>query len=132
MAAARRKASAGVAQVGAGDERVLAHPAFRQIPACLFPLSTDEAGREYDRLARVLFDAGRLTLARHSALSAYAMQFDAVITATHQGKPLRASWFAQMDRARRELDLDGIDKPIAAPASAPLNKFARTGFANRR
>lgn len=111
---------------------VVAHPAFRQVPKCLFPLKQEAAQAEYDTLARMLFDAGRLTLAAHRALSSYAIQFDTITAAASEGKQVRGSWFAQLDKARKELGLDDIDKPIAAPAGAPVNKFARVGFAGRR
>jgi len=116
----------------AGDPSVVAHPAFRQVPACLFPLKSQEAKSEYDKFARVLFERGRLTLNAHSALSSYAMQFDNITRAAAEGRPIRGAAFIQLDKARKELKLDDIDKPIAAPKDASANKFARTGFANRR
>lgn len=114
------------------EEKVVAHPAFREIPKCLFPLQTEAAQKEYDTIARVLFDAGRLMLGTHRALSSYAMQFDTITAAAASGKQVRGSWFAQLDKARNELRLDDIDKPIAAPQGATVNKFARNGFASRR
>lgn len=115
-----------------GDPRVVAHPAFREIPKCLFPLSTEEAQGEYDTVARLLFDAGRLTAGAHRTLSSYAMQFDAITKAAAEGKQVRGSWFANLDKARSQLGLDDLDKPIAAPAKAPTNRYARVGFAHRR
>ena len=132
MPALRRKADTGLAQIGGGDPKVVAHPAFRDIPGCLFPLNTTEAQAQYDASARLLFDAGQLTASKHMALSSYASQFDSITLLARDGKPARASAFAQLDKARRELGLDDLDKPIAAPASAPTNAFARTGFPNRR
>jgi hypothetical protein len=126
------KARSEPAQVGEGDPRVVAHPGFRRIPKCLFPLRTKEAQREYDTLARVLFDAGHLSVGKHRALSSYAMQFDNVVAAPAEGKTVRGSWVAQMDKARNQLGLDELDKPIAAPEDAKINKFARSGFASRR
>jgi len=112
--------------------RVVAHPSFRQIPPCLFPLSTDEAKREYDTISRALFHAGRLTLDMHRTLSSYAIQFDTITKASTEGKQVRGSWFVQMDKARAGLKLDDLDKPIAAPQDAPTNKFTVAGFASRR
>ena len=83
-------------------------------------------------LARVLFDAGRLTIGAHRSLSSYAMQFDTITKAAASGKQVRGSWFAQLDKARKELGLDDLDRPIAAPQGARVNRYARTGFANRR
>lgn len=110
---------------------VVPHPAFRQVPKCLFTLKTKEAKSEYDTLARTLFDGGRLTLGAHRTLSSYAMQFDTITAAAAEGKQVRGSWFAQLDKARSQLGLDDLDKPIAAPDSAQGNRFARVGFANR-
>ena len=53
---------------------------------CFFPLSTEEASREYELLARKLSEAGRLTLARHRALSSYALQVDCIVKAKSEGR----------------------------------------------
>ncbi|WP_039903242.1 hypothetical protein [Methylobacterium sp. GXF4] len=111
---------------------MVAHPAFREIPRSLFPLTSAEAQAEYDALARLLFDAGRFTANAHRSLSSYAMQFDTITRAAASGKQVRGSWFAQLDKARKELGLDDLDRPIAAPQGARVNRYARTGFANRR
>ncbi len=124
--------AAGGQVISDGDARVVAHPSFREVPKCLFPLSTQEGQAEYDTIARVMFDGGRLTLGAHRSLSSYAMQFDVITKTSREGRPIRGLWFAQLDKARKELALDDLDKPIAAPANAPANKFARTGFSNRR
>lgn len=129
---AARKTDAGLAQVGSGDPRVVAHPSYREIPKSLFPLGTTEAQAEYDALARMLFDAGRFAAGPHRILSSYAMQFDTITCAAAAGKQIRGSWFAQLDKARKELGLDELDRPIAAPAGASVNRYARVGFANRR
>ncbi len=120
------------AQAGQGDLKVLAHPSFREIPKCLFPLQAEEAKAEYDTLARAMFEAGRLTLDKHRALSSYAMQFDMIMRTGVEGKAIPAYAFANLDRTRNSLGLDQLEQPIAAPASAPVNKFAHTGFAHRR
>lgn len=127
----KSKAASGAAPP-AGDASVVALPGFREIPACLFPLSTEKGQAQYDTLARTLFERGRLTMGVHHALSSYAMQFDNITAATANGKQVRASWFAQLDKARKELGLDDFEKPIAAPQGAPANKFAGVGFAGRR
>ncbi|KMO34314.1 hypothetical protein [Methylobacterium aquaticum] len=129
MAAIQRK---NLAQVGAGDPKVVALPGYREIPACLFPLKTDEAKAEYDRLARMVFDAGQMTVGKHSALCAYIVQFDGVTDAALQGKPPKGSHVENLIRSLKRLDLGGLDKPIAAPAGASVNKFARVGLPNRR
>lgn len=129
MAVTQRK---NLAQVGAGDPKVVALPGYREIPACLFPLKTDEAKAEYDRLARMVFDAGQMTVGKHSALCAYIVQFDSVTATTLQGKIPRAAHVEMLVRSLKRLGLDGLDKPIAAPAGAAVNKFARVGLPNRR
>ena len=121
-----------IAQAGGGDPHVVAHPAFREIPKPLFPLVSRQAQKEYDTLARIVFNAGHLTVEKHRALSSYAAQFDNVQRAIAEGKQIRASTFVQMDKARKDLRLDELDKPIAAPQDTPVNKYARAGFAARR
>lgn len=120
-----------IAQAGGGDPRVLAHPSFREIPKCLFPLSTKEAKQEYDKIALMLFDAGALTAGKHRQLSIYAMQFDIVHRYPSEGKMLKAANFVQLQKALADLRLDEIDKPIAASETARTNKFALCGFAAR-
>lgn len=132
MTARKREVDAASVQVGGGDPKVVAHPGFRDIPKALFPLITDEAKAEYDTLARLMFDAGRLTVGAHRALSSYAGQFDAITRAVSSGNPVRGSWFANLDKARKQMGLDDLDKPIAAPSGAPQNKYASVGWANRR
>jgi hypothetical protein len=73
--------------------------AAQQIPACLFPLSTEQASGEYDFLARKLSGAGRLTIAMHRVLSSYALQVDSIVQAKEEGRQIRASWLATLDRA---------------------------------
>lgn len=114
-----------------GDRGVVAHPSFRRIPKCLFKLSSDDAEREYDRLARAFFERGRLTLGLHGDLSSYAKQMD-IISSADPERPMRASWFTNLDKLRAKLKLDDIDKPIAASENAPVNKFSRAGFSARR
>lgn len=114
------------------DGSVVAHPAFRQVPKALFPLRSDAANAEYDTLARLLFERGRMTVDAHRTLSSYAMKFDAVTLAAAEGRPLKGLMFAQMDKDRRRLRLDELDKPVAAPQDAPANRFARTGRPLRR
>jgi hypothetical protein len=122
-----------IAQAGGGDPRVVAHPGFRKVPTCLFALTTREGQKRYDDLARTLYNAGRMTDTVHGWLSSYAMQFDR-ITASGQADPprlVRASAITEMNKAFGKLPLDDLDKPIAAPKDAPINKFALAGFANR-
>src|SRR5215213_4871242 len=77
---------------------VVAHPTFRDIPRCLFALRSAEAQREYDEIARVLYDANRLTIGVHRALCSYAMQFDTITVAAAEGKMIRAPAFVQLDK----------------------------------
>jgi hypothetical protein len=103
----------------------------QQVPACFFPLTTEQASREYDLLARKLSEAGRLTLAMQRALASYALQIDGIIVAREAGKPIPAFWFATMDKARSRLKLEELEKPFTDPAASPPNKFANYGFSSR-
>jgi hypothetical protein len=97
---------------------------------CFFPLSTEEASREYELLARKLSDAGRLTLAMHRALSSYVLQIDSIIKAREAGKHIPAFWFATLDKARLRLKLEQLEDPVLGSAPPP-NKFAHCGFSSR-
>jgi hypothetical protein len=97
---------------------------------CFFPLSTEEASREYELLARKFCEAGRLTTVTHRALSSYVLQIDIIIKAKEAGKLIPAFTFATLDKARSQLKLELLDEPV--PRSAPLpNKFAGCGFSSR-
>ena len=100
------------------------------LPRCLFELRSQEAQREYDVIVNALVGAGRLTMESQRALSSYALQVDAVIQTVSAGKPVRASRFTQLDRARAKLKLDELE-PAAAGAGPPRSKFAKWGFSNR-
>jgi hypothetical protein len=115
----------------AGDPSVVAHPAFRDVPECLIPLDTEKGQAEYDMLVGLLYHAGRLNADTHRALSAYAAQFDTIILRKQRGEALRASAFTNLSKERKKLGLDELDKPIAAPEGARVNRYARCGFANR-
>jgi hypothetical protein len=99
-----------------------------QIRPCLFVLRTEVARNEYNTIALALIQADRLTMHTHRVLSSYATQVDAIAIAIEEGRPLRASWFTQMDRARGKLKLHELEKPVI---SSPPNKFALCGFASR-
>jgi hypothetical protein len=93
---------------------------------------TDEARREYDEMARILFDNDRLTVGTHRALCSYVKQFDVITEASAKDRPIRGTAFVQLDKARAALKIDDIGQRIASPENAPENKFARVGFAARR
>jgi hypothetical protein len=65
-------------------------------PPCEFLLSTEKGTATYWKLASLLSASGRLNPATHLALSTYALLVDTVHRAQIDGRPLRASWFAQM------------------------------------
>lgn len=121
-----------LAQVGQGNPSILAHPGFRELPACQFTLVTEKAQRRYDELARLIWSAGRLSLDRHMTLSTYAKLLDQITQIETDGRTPRASWFKNLQDAQRRLELDDLDKPISAPKEAPVNRFARFGFPSRR
>src|SRR5215208_40122 len=106
MLTTTREAEKVPAHRDGSDEGVVVHPSLREIPACRLPLRSEAAKREYDSLARVLSDAGRLSLEEHIHLSMYASMFDAITTAVEGGTQVRASWYTQMQRALRALKLD--------------------------
>lgn len=125
-------AAVTLAQVGQGDPAVLAHPGFRSFPACALPLQTDAARAEYDSTGRLIWNAGRLSKDMHIALSAYASCFDQIQRISAEGLTPRASWYTNLQKAQARLKLDDLDRPISAPKEAPVNRFARFGFPDRR
>ena len=123
---------ASIAQVGGRDQNVIAHQGFRAFPEPEFPLTTERGKKAYEKYGRLLFERGQLTIPRHMALSRYALIQDQVERLTAAGKPLRGAVFKELRSAEHELGIHDIDAPIAAPVSAPTNKFARNGFSARR
>ena len=99
-------------------------------PPCEFDLRTPNGLATYERLARLLAVAGKLTIEMHLRLSRYALAADAMHFQQTQGMPLRASMFHQLQRAERDLGLAELER-CAAPQPAQPNKFSRVGFANR-
>jgi len=121
-----------VAQAGAGDDRIVAGPGYRDIPKCKMPLRTEAGQHEYDVTARILFDAGRFDHFHHSQLSLYANAFDEMFAARSDGRTVRGEMQKQLQRAFEALGIDDLNKPIAAPKGAPQNKYAGCGFSARR
>ena len=112
--------------------KVVAHPTFRRIPPCKVPLKTVEGQKEYDTYARMLFDAGRMDTSRHVYLSLYASAIDMITLKAAGGSPPRASTLDSAMKNFAKLGISDLDKPIAAPADAPTNKYASSGFSARR
>jgi hypothetical protein len=116
----------------AADDTIVTLPIFHQVPECLFPLRSKAGRKEYETLARLLFERGRLTAEAHRVLSSYALQFENIQLLMRSNKPVSANLYISLDRRRREIGLNDLDKPIAAPEGSAPNKFAGTGFASRR
>lgn len=125
---------AKVAQVGGGDDKVVAHPGYTKLPACQFTLESKAAQDRYGELARLIWNAGRLSLDMHMTLSQYVAVLDRIEMLRQDGKGLkiRASWFEQLERFQRKLAIDDLDKPIAAPVQAQVNPYTYFGFPSRR
>src|SRR3954468_4080167 len=120
-----------LAQIGEGDEKIVAGPGYRDIPKCTLPLKTEEAQREYDRIARLLMDNGKFDMFHHLQASIYCSSFDTFHANHAAGKPIRTAVQLSMQKALGALKLHVIDKPLAASENAQLNKFAHCGFASR-
>lgn len=119
------------AQVGAGDERIVAGPGYRDIPKCKLPLKTEAGQREYDTYARVIFDAGLFDMYRHTHLSMYAQGMDEIFSAADKGLSVKTELRKATQRSFEALGVGELDKPIAAPKGAQTNKYAGCGFAAR-
>jgi hypothetical protein len=114
------------------DPKVVAHPNFRQVPEPIFPIRTDRGLQEYQRYARMLFDADRLTVEAHRMLSTAIFSFDRTIQAETEGRPLRASWVANYDKLMRSLKLDELENAEVARPKNSQNKFSGCGFSASR
>ncbi len=131
MLTAMRKANDVAPQVYGSDVPAGEHPPLSEIPACRLPLRSEEARREYATIGRALLDAGRWGLETHIRLSVFASMFDTITNAVLEGKPVRASWFTQMQRALSALRLSELEKPPTPPQEAQPNRYAICGFAVR-
>jgi hypothetical protein len=117
----------------AADPDALALPACpdADAPPCEFLLSTEKGTAVYWKLASLLSASGRLNPATHLALSTYALLVDTVHRAQIDGRPLRASWFAQMRFAEQGFGLVDIGKPSTPARPESANRYARFGFSSR-
>lgn len=102
--------------------------AVASVPSCLFPLRTPKAQTEYETLAELLLQSGRLTVDSYRVLSEYALQFDCLHVSLNEGLLVRSSRFDQIKRARKALRLRDLDVPAKEQRE---NKFARCGFSSR-
>ena len=120
------------ARAEASLSKVVAFPALREIPECMFPL--DEAGQKlYDDLARVLCEQGRLTVLSHAELSSLCGGMSAERSKIAAGKSASSTAFVRFLERIDKLQKAAIDRAYAGSTTQDRpNKFARNGFANRR
>jgi hypothetical protein len=102
-----------------------------ELPPCEFNLRTAKGKAAYQRLAKQLTDAGRLTSDMHLRLSRYALAADTVHDHQEQGLPIRASMVDQLRRAEKDMDLEDEVRSSTPPEPERSNPFARCGFAAR-
>lgn len=113
-----------------GKPNVVAFPTLLELPEPDMPLG-DAGRREFDRLIRLLFDAGRLTQIAYRRVVTVALLIDSMHLVLSKGKAVPASYANQLQRALGELEGEVGKKPIAGPDSARENRFVRNGFAAR-
>jgi hypothetical protein len=121
----------GVIRKGGQSARSSGEENDCEVSSCEFKLQTARGIATFQRLARQLSDAGRLTAEMHLRLSRYALAADTVHDHQARGLPLRASLFDQLRRAERDLGLDEKGQTSAASQPVQENKWARCGFASR-
>lgn len=125
-----KRAAPVVAAPSNGKPNVVPFPTLLELPEPDMPLG--EAGRkEFDRLIRQLFDAGRLTQIAYRRVVTVALLVDSMHRLLAKGKPVPASYANQIQRALGELEGEVGKKPIAGPEASRQSRFARNGFANR-
>jgi hypothetical protein len=122
----------GIATLVGGDARVIAHPAFRDVPEPRYPLKTDKAKAEYERVVMILFNASRLTNETHLLASTFALHVDGIERKLKKNQIIPTHAIVQHDRALRALKIDDSSSPIAAPEGAAANRYSLCGFASRR
>lgn len=109
--------------------KVLAFPAFREIPATRIPLGP-EGQRVYDSWSRRLFDVGLLTEVSKGFVENLAMCEDKIHFAHGAGKMVSDKTLEL--RRTALLRLEGLNADInLAPTRNSQNPFAHCGFARR-
>jgi hypothetical protein len=105
---------------------------LRSIPEPQIPLGTDEALRQYRAHGRTLLEAGKLTAAKHSQLSMWAVHFDEVLRLRAENKPLRASLLDKMRKSFNTLGIEEDGAPYAGTRETEANPFEKFGAPARR
>lgn len=111
--------------------KVHALPVFREIPEPTVPFAEGSVGRKtYDKWARILFDAGHLTVISQGFVENLAMSDQTIAAMAEAGKPVPASVLTQRNRALGELKIIDVD-PSLTPQKPEDNVFRKNGFARR-
>lgn len=114
----------------AAVNKIHAFPIFREIPKPTVKLG-ETGQKQYDMMARLLFDAGRLTVFTQQSLEAYCLAKDTVARLGELGKHVPASVLTQMNRSLGDLRLAEVDASLTPKKPSSQNKFRRNGWASR-
>lgn len=109
--------------------KVLAFPTLRQIPDPQLPLN--EIGlAKYQELARLLFDAQKLTAITRDAAEAAAVQWQGMHKSLSEGKDIPAHRYLAFERAMKIINVANNAPQIGGVPQR--SRFAQCGFAHRR
>lgn len=110
--------------------KIFSHPRLHEVPKSDIPLG-EIGARKFSEFARMLFEAGQLTLITKASAEAAAVAYEQIERRQAESKPVPTTLIAQLNRALAEIKIGDVGRPIAQPASARENKFSRSGFAQR-
>jgi hypothetical protein len=117
------------ASLAKAAERVIAGPWLSEIPEPTLPLG-DVGRKEYDRLARSLFEQNKLTIVTQARAEQAALLLQTQFERLSAGKSVPAASVKQRDNLLRDLNIAEKAQPIASPGNKP-KKFGRVGFSTR-
>lgn len=117
-------------QIAEAAKKVVTGPWLSSIPEPELPLN-EFGKKKYDELAHALFDQNKLTNVTRMLAEQAALLFQEQHRRLTANLPVTASLSDKLQRALAALKIAEDAAPITNPEGR-INKFARSGFSNRR